>query len=70
MNTFLFVLMFAVSVAVTAVFLHEIKCDIDNNTKTSKKTKSFRGIARCTAVLLIFIAAAEAIGVIKISEYK
>ncbi len=70
MNTFLFVLMLAVSVAVTAVFLHEIKCDINGNTTISKKTKSMRSLARCGAVLLIFIAAAEAFGIIKISEYK
>ncbi|MCR4794487.1 MAG: hypothetical protein K5898_04860 [Ruminococcus sp.] len=70
MNTFLFVLMFAVSVAVTAVFLNEAKCDINGNSKISKKTKSLLGTARCIAVLLIFIAAAEAFGIIKIREYK
>ena len=70
MNTFLFVLMLAVSVAVTAVFLHEIKCDINGHSKINPKTKNLRGLSRCTAVLLIFIAAAEAFGIIKISEYK
>ncbi|WP_295069402.1 hypothetical protein [Ruminococcus sp.] len=70
MNTFLFVLMLAVSVAVTAVFLHEIKCDINGYSKISSKTKSLRGIARGAAVLLSFIAAAEAFGIINISEYK
>ena len=31
METFLFILMFAVSVAVTAVFLHETRSDITRN---------------------------------------
>ena len=70
MNTFLFVIMFAVSVAVTAVFLNEIKCDINDYSKISTKTRRLRSISRCITVLLIFIAAAEAVGVIKISEYK
>jgi hypothetical protein len=62
--------MFAVSVAVTAVFMHEIKCDISGIGSISKKAKSMRSIARCTAVLLTFIAAAEAFGIIAVSEYK
>ena len=70
MNTFLFVLMLAVSVAVTAVFMHEIKCDISGIGSISKKAKNMRSIARCTAVLLTFIAAAEAFGIIAVSEYK
>ena len=70
MNTFLFLLMFAVSVAVTAVFLHEIKSDLKVKEKADDKLAKLRGLARCTAVLLIFIAAAEAIGIIKITEYK
>ena len=48
MNTFLFLLMFAVSVAVTAVFLHEIKSDLKVKEKADNKLAKLRGSTRST----------------------
>ena len=69
MNTFLFILMFVVSVAVTAVFLNEMKCNIKGTDRSENKLKGIRSIARGTAILLIFIALAEILGIIKCETY-
>ena len=63
MSTFLFVLMLAVSVSVTAVSLHEIKCDLSDKTEHGNM-KNIRAASRGAAILLSFIAAAEAFGII------
>ena len=70
MNTFLFLIMLAVSVAVTAVFLREMRYDLSGSEKPAKKKSAVRTAAHCTAILLVFIAAAEAIGIFSIPEYK
>ena len=69
MNTFLFILMFVVSVAVTAVFLNEMKCNIKGSDRSENKLKGIRSIARGTAIFLIFIALAEVLGIIKCETY-
>jgi len=69
MNTFLFILMFVVSVAVTAVFLQETKCNLNGSERPEKKLKNIRGIARGAAIILIFTAIAEALGIIKCDTY-
>ena len=70
MSTFLFLLLLAVSGTVTAVSLHEIKCDIRREESDNKKLKSIRALSRGAAVLLAFIAAAEAFGLIRPQVYK
>ena len=70
MNTFLFLLMLAVSVAVTAVFLREIRNDLNSDKKSEKKGSAIRAVSRCAALLLVFAAAAEALGIFSIAEYK
>ncbi|MCR5600257.1 MAG: hypothetical protein K6G33_05910 [Ruminococcus sp.] len=70
MNTFLFILMLAVSAAVTSVFLHEMKCSLQGTDRSAKKLKNIRSLSRGAAVLLIFIAAAEALGIIKCDTYN
>ena len=70
MNTILFLLMLAVSVAVTAVFLHEMRNDLSSKKKPAKKLSAVQTAARCTAVFLIFAAAAEAAGIFSINEYR
>lgn len=70
MNTFLFVLMLAVSVAVTAAFLHEIESDLCGRVSDRKGLKNIHLLSRCTAVILVFIAAAEALGIINTAPYK
>ena len=42
MSTFLFVLMLAVSVSVTAVSLHEIKCDLSDKAEHGKRLKNIQ----------------------------
>ncbi len=70
MSTFLFVLMFAASVSVTAVSLHEIKSDLAGKEHSDKKLKNIRALSRGAAVLLAFIAAAEALGIIRPRVYQ
>ena len=70
METFLFVLMFAVSVAVTAVFLHETKCDMEGHERVSKNLLNIRRLSLGTALVLTFIAAAELLGIINLSVYR
>ena len=70
MNTFLFILMFMVTVSVIAVFLHETKCNVENSHRSDSKFKKLRSIARGVSVLLIFIAAAEALNIIRCETYN
>lgn len=69
MNTFLFLLMLAVSVAVTAVFLHELGNDLKNSEKPSKRLSAVRGASRGAALLLVLTAAAEALGLFSAAPY-
>jgi hypothetical protein len=62
--------MLAVSVAVTAVFLHEMRNDLNGAKKAEKKGSAVQTVSRCIALLLVFVAAAEALGIFSISEYK
>ena len=58
MSTFLFVLMLAVSVSVTAVSLHEIKCDLSDKTEHGNM-KNIRAASRGAAILLsMFVSSA------------
>ena len=59
MNTFLFLIMLAVSSAVTAVFLHEIRNDLNGSEKPSKKLSAVRRASRAAALLLVLAAAAQ-----------
>ena len=70
MNTFLFFLMLAVSVTVTAVFLREMWNDLNGDKKSENKSNVIQTVSRCVALLLVFVAAAEALGIFSISEYK
>ncbi|MCR4640101.1 hypothetical protein [Ruminococcus sp.] len=70
METFLFILMFAVSVAVTAVFLHETKSDIRGKEPVSKRLAAVRRVSLCAALVLVFIAAAELLHIINIGAYS
>lgn len=70
METFLFILMFAVSVAVTAVFLQETKSDITGKEPVSKRLAAIRRVSLCAALILAFIAAAEFLHIINIKAYS
>ena len=70
METFLFILMFAVSVAVTAVFLQETKSDLTGKELVSKRLAAIRRMSLCAAVLLAFIAAAEFLHIINMGAYS
>ena len=70
METFLFILMFAVSVAVTAVFLHETKSDITGKELVSKRLATVRRVSLCAALVLAFIAAAELLHIINMGAYS
>ena len=70
MNTFLFLLMLAVSVSVTAVFLHEMRNDLNGNNNPKKNSSVVKAASCCVALLLVSIAAAEALGIFSIAEYK
>ena len=70
MNTFLFLIMLAVSSAVTAVFLHEIRNDLNGSKKPSKKLSAVRRASRVAALLLVLAAAAEASGLFSAAPYS
>jgi len=70
METFLFILMFAVSVAVTAVFLHETKSDLNGKELVGKRLAAIRRISLCAAVILAFIAGAEFLHIIDMGAYS
>ncbi len=70
METFLFILMFAVSVAVTAVFLHETRSDITGNEHADKRLAAIRRVSLCAAIFLAFTAAAELFGIINMGAYS
>ena len=61
--------MFAVSVAVTAVFIHETKSDITGKELVSKRLAAIRRVSLCAALILAFIAAAEFLHIINIDAY-
>ena len=70
MNTILFVIMLAVSVAVTAFFLNEIRRDLETSEGASVKQGRAGNLARAAAVILSFAAAAEAIGIFSAGSYR
>ena len=68
MNTFLFILMFIISLSVTGIFLHEI-CNDNKGKKAAGKTRSIRSIARGTAVFLFSVGAADNLNLINFGIY-
>lgn len=68
MNTFLFILMFIISLSVTGIFLHEIRND-NKGKKSAGKIRSIRSMARGAAVFLFSVGAADNLNLINFGIY-
>ena len=69
MNTFLFVIMLAVSVGSSLCFLKEIRCEL-SGIKPSKRLSDLISISRGAAVFVFFIAVSAAVKLIDFSAYS